>query len=419
MKITSLQTVGLLALMPLLSGCFHPSITAVNLTNPKEPEGIPYYLPKPYLIVSKNIRYIPTPTVGLTQTAPIPNSFAPAGTPAAKPAADASSSGAGSGGGSKKTNSTSMATGTTKAAVKPTTGGASGSNSDTAQTGSATGGETSGGGATTNQPQGTLTTPGASQFFGPASIAVVPSAPMPDGLKPETFYTYQIIYLPDLTQKYGLRVKGGVGEMRATLNMVNGWMFTGPGPVYFHDSSTAETVTAYGNAASGFLDSAASFVSSIYGIPSMGGTKAGTSANTLQGESNGIKDYAELWVYEPNVVVDATCVGGKRIEWKLLSAIGSNPTVSLNRDIVSSASEAANPNGSTAAAPADAAPAITKAAAQAIQDLKIADLTASRTTRSGDDFIVVLSRAITDEEKQELLARLSATGVTDFSTPAK
>src|SRR4051812_26310310 len=59
-------------------GCTHPKITAVNLNNPNAPEGMPYYLPKPYLVVSKNIRYIQTPTVGLTQTAPIPNSFDPA-----------------------------------------------------------------------------------------------------------------------------------------------------------------------------------------------------------------------------------------------------------------------------------------------------------------------------------------------------
>src|ERR1017187_3782079 len=62
---------------PLMGGCFHPYITAVDLNNPSAPEGMPYYLPKPYIIISKNVRYIPTPTVGLTQTASIPNLFDP------------------------------------------------------------------------------------------------------------------------------------------------------------------------------------------------------------------------------------------------------------------------------------------------------------------------------------------------------
>ena len=71
-----------------LSGCQHPSVTAISL-NPhycdhkfaflydpcKEPEGIPFYLPKPLLIVSKNFRNIEETKVGLTDSAPIPNFF--------------------------------------------------------------------------------------------------------------------------------------------------------------------------------------------------------------------------------------------------------------------------------------------------------------------------------------------------------
>jgi hypothetical protein len=54
-----------------ITGCHHPSITAVSLNphycdhkfaflyNPcKELEGIPFYLPKPLLIVAKNFRNI-------------------------------------------------------------------------------------------------------------------------------------------------------------------------------------------------------------------------------------------------------------------------------------------------------------------------------------------------------------------------
>src|SRR6516165_6783634 len=71
-----------------LSGCQHPSVTAISL-NPhycdhkfaflydpcKEPEGIPFYLPKPLLIIGKNFRNIEETKVGLTDSAPIPNFF--------------------------------------------------------------------------------------------------------------------------------------------------------------------------------------------------------------------------------------------------------------------------------------------------------------------------------------------------------
>ena len=76
-----------------LSGCHHPTITAVSL-NPdpcgpecasfwgamhhclkSKEEGIPFYLPKPLLIVAKNFRNIEDAKVGLTDTAPIPNVF--------------------------------------------------------------------------------------------------------------------------------------------------------------------------------------------------------------------------------------------------------------------------------------------------------------------------------------------------------
>ena len=70
-----------------------------------------------------------------------------------------------------------------------------------------------------------------------------------DGLAPNTFFTYHIDFVPDLTQKYGLKVSGGVGEFRAAMNLVNGWQFTGLGPYYMKDSSTAQDVMASGIAA--------------------------------------------------------------------------------------------------------------------------------------------------------------------------
>ncbi len=33
-----------------------------------------------------------------------------------------------------------------------------------------------------------------------------------DGVEVDSFFTYQIMFIPDLTQKYGLRISGGAGE---------------------------------------------------------------------------------------------------------------------------------------------------------------------------------------------------------------
>ena len=67
----------LLALGAAAEGCCHPKVTAVALSpwNRGEPEGIPFYLPKPLLIVAKNFRYIEEAKVGLTDSAPIPQGF--------------------------------------------------------------------------------------------------------------------------------------------------------------------------------------------------------------------------------------------------------------------------------------------------------------------------------------------------------
>ena len=60
-----------------IAGCCSPSVTAVPLSpgNFCENHGIPFYLPKPLLVISKNFRYIEDAKVGLTDTAPIPGYF--------------------------------------------------------------------------------------------------------------------------------------------------------------------------------------------------------------------------------------------------------------------------------------------------------------------------------------------------------
>jgi hypothetical protein len=160
-----------------MAGCkCSPSITAVSLTNPCEPEGIPFYLPKPLLIVAKNFRNIQERTDGLTDPAPIPNSFD-------NQAADAD----------------------VKANITNASGGAS---------------------AADSAPKGKN---GTTNSQGATTERILPGEVANDGLQPNTFYTYHLVFVPDLTQKYGLRIKGGSGEFRAAMNLVNGWMFTGAG----------------------------------------------------------------------------------------------------------------------------------------------------------------------------------------------
>jgi hypothetical protein len=297
---------SLLALL-ILTGCKHPRITAVNLNNPKEPKGIPYYLPKPYLIITKNIRYIPTPTVGLTATVPIPSTFdasaalsggnASSGSKTNSTSKGASSNGANTGGKQAKTN-----------AVE--TAGAPSSNGSNANSK----GAASSGGADAS-PGASAGTAYGTQVFGPASIAVVPPASVSDGLVPQEFYTYQIVYMPDLTQKYGLRIKGGAGEFRATENLVNGWMHTGPGPVYMRDSFTSQNVTATGQAVADVSQALGQVALSALGIPSIpgGGANPNKAVQTAgeKGPSK-IPDYAQIFVFEPVLSEDN---GKKTVKW--------------------------------------------------------------------------------------------------------
>ena len=76
-SLTSIRILTMLLVVCGIAGCKHdsPTVTAVSLTNPCEPAGIPFYLPKPLLIVSKNFRNIETVKSGLTDTAPIPEQF--------------------------------------------------------------------------------------------------------------------------------------------------------------------------------------------------------------------------------------------------------------------------------------------------------------------------------------------------------
>jgi hypothetical protein len=293
---------GLAFFTIFVSGCVHPSITAVNLNDPKAPDGIPYYLPKTYLIITKNVRYIPAQSIGLTQSAAIPSSF---------DTGFDSSAGGGKGSGAS-TNKTSTSTSTPKTATGTKTNAVS-------LTAKSTAGDT-------NNPSDGSSGGGSSggNTVGLQSIAVVPPGPISDGLVPQEFYTYNFVFLPDLTQKYGLRIKGGVGEMRATENLVNGWMHTGPGPIYFKDSSTAETLLASGQMVSDIGSTLGQIALNAAGIPTLptGSSKGSgvslTASNTGKPSAPGaalqtITNYAEIYIYEQTLTNDAA--GHPAITW--------------------------------------------------------------------------------------------------------
>ena len=192
---------AMLAATGLAGCCAHRAyITAVPLSpnNQCEPEGIPYYLPKPLLVVAKNVRHIDEAKVGLTNPPPIPNAF-----------------------------DNQAAYADLKANITVP-------------------GETSTAAAASNAPAFPTQFDTGKSDLPDIREKMIPESRLQDGLTPDSFYTYQIIFIPDLSQKYGLRIKGGPGEIRAAMNLVNGWMYTGMGPFYVKDSSTAQNLMAFG-----------------------------------------------------------------------------------------------------------------------------------------------------------------------------
>lgn len=187
------------AISEVIWACKRPEVTAISL-NPcdgamfgKE-TGIPFYLPKPLLIIAKNFRNIEEAGTGITPPAVIPDKFDDQGKYADLNA---------------RANFNDLSESKTEGEPK-------------------------------SGPRSAA--PGE-----PGNEGVVTPRALPgDGLSPATFYTYHIVFVPDLTQKYGLKIRGGPGEIRAAMNLVNGWQFTGIGPFYMKDSSTAQNVLASG-----------------------------------------------------------------------------------------------------------------------------------------------------------------------------
>jgi len=276
-----------------LAGCAKNrfSITAVPLSpmNQCEPEGIPYYLPKPLLVVAKNVRHIDEAKVGLTDPVPIPNAFDSQGAYA-----------------DLKANVTVPAGGATTSLAAANTGA------------------------------GVLPSAFDANRGGiPAAAlqeSMIPGGRMEDGIAPDSFYSYQIIFVPDLSQKYGLRIKGGTGEVRAAMNMVNGWMYTGMGPFYIKDSSTAQNLMAFGAGSLYAGRGVADVLNEVSDLASLGaggaerGADNGLSsrktvdaedfidratnlARVLQSEvrvPQVMQNFAEIHIYEPSLTPDGS-----------------------------------------------------------------------------------------------------------------
>ena len=152
---------------------------------------------------------------------------------------------------------------------------------------------------------------------------ITPTNVQSDGLAPNTYYTYHIVFVPDMTQKYGLRIKGGAGELRAAMNLVNGWQFTGLGPYYMKDSSTAQNLLAAGafaNLTGRGVGDVVRNVADLAGQLQEGQrlldaddtrvTQISQSIDSLglSCQPMTIPDYAEIHVYEPSVTCDGQMV---------------------------------------------------------------------------------------------------------------
>lgn len=255
----------------LTAGCCHPQITACpagKFNCDQFCDGIPFYLPKPLLVIAKNFRNIEEAKVGQMGAVPIPDNF------------DAQ-------GGYGTVNATMNVSppAAAKDAAAP--------------------------GANESAELGRYSDRGA---------PVVPGAlPHDEIVTPQVFYTYHILFVPDLAQKYVLRIKGGPGEIRAAMNLVNGWQFTGLGPFYMKDSSTAQNILASGIAANLGLRGVGDVINSIADLRSKAATGrnevgqfAGQAAQLVQTIRRfcpspiEIPNYAEIHVYEPELQPDGT-----------------------------------------------------------------------------------------------------------------
>lgn len=293
-----------------------PQITAVS-ADPCEPDGIPYYLPKPLLIVTKNVNYVDGENLGEGRAPAIPDSFA----------------------NQAEYGSVNASVAATAPVPNPQAAGG-------------------GGGESGDE--------GAPQSGFAEQVANMTGMPM-SGALPTGSYSARIVFVPDFTQKYFLRVTGGPGEIRAALNLVNGWMFTGPGPYYQKDSSRAQNMMAFGAALKLGGSGAADVINSIGGLQSAARSAEQSGLGIAPGDvvkfgyefhhtmaANGepltIHDYAEVHVYEQdratgawvpvvNSVFADRVYGVNRLSSVSLERSGSDSPPETEDDIIAPAND--------------------------------------------------------------------------------
>lgn len=144
----------ILGLALVLGGCLGPKLTGSKIRSDDQ-EAMPYYLPRPYLLVTKNFNLVET----TTRT------------------------------------------------------------------------------TTTTKPDGTKI-----QVVEEASQS--PSAGGKALASGKTVYAYQIVYLPDQCNLYGLKISRGIGTLDSEIDFEDGWKFTGTR--LRTDSKTPETIEAIG-----------------------------------------------------------------------------------------------------------------------------------------------------------------------------
>ena len=294
MKTTS-AGIAVFAILLANAGCCPFSVTAISEVEVNKgklcchEEGIPFYLPKPLLVISKNFHYVEEATIGLTQPVPVPNTFDHQDTFATLNAQ----------------------AGISTTSESPPKGGDGGGTPPATHTRAGAGAD----------QKSTTDNCCSEQIL--HSTTGIPVAPSTDSkLVPATtpFFTYQIVFVPDLTQKHYLRIKGGPGEVRATMNIVNGWMFTGIGPFYLKDSSTAQNILATGVLAKFAGSGAADIINSVANLSKnlqAGGGKPSNDVRDFLNYAEHVYEMtqrevpapgecvqAEIHVYEPHVTPD-------------------------------------------------------------------------------------------------------------------
>ena len=90
----------------------------------------------------------------------------------------------------------------------------------------------------------TTTRPDGTQIEVVEEETSTPNADARRAASGKTVYAYQIVYLPDQCNQYGLKVSRGIGTLDSKITLEDGWKFTGT--ELKTDSKTPETIEAIG-----------------------------------------------------------------------------------------------------------------------------------------------------------------------------